>query len=92
MPKSDSKAIRQAAQKLDRALGKLERKLAQFHDKAENLKVMRSENTALKRDLAKLERELKAAHKREGEFAALADEASQELDVAIQAVRQAAGG
>lgn len=94
-PPSDSLSIKDAANRLQDAIARLERKLAPMRDKVSALERQVQSGAAFEEDRARLASELdeakaKAAEHdaREREFAALANETVREMDDVMSQLRK----
>ena len=81
--------VTNAADRLDKALSRLEGSLDSLFERAGDPAVVRRELAAMVADRAKLAEELDAAMARERQLQSLADEASEALGSAIEEVRSA---
>ncbi len=95
---NDSADIKLAADRLQQALGKLEDSLDPLLEKVARLEKIAGEAGDFGKDRASLARQLddaaareKAFEEKEAEFAALADETTNELDRVIRQVKMALG-
>ncbi|WP_084399434.1 DUF4164 family protein [Henriciella aquimarina] len=81
--------VTSAADRLDKALSRLEGSLDSLFERAGDPGVVRREMAAMVADRARLADELDASLARERQLQALADEASEALGAAIEEVRAA---